>query len=463
MKRLTGLSKPLLRFAPEETEAGRKEILGANLGRLIYLLYVGVPLMAAELAFISYKFSGATGQLLQWRTGATTIHLTLLIFNLITGAGILLIRKRNLAENPLVKIIPHFVFIYFIAAGIAFTTVDQMITTAITPFVITCLISAMVLIISPFITAIYYTLAYIAFYLAISRMQLPQETLISNLINGFTSIVIGWSLSAILWRNFLQRFRTVALIRQQQSELQIQNKELNHMVNELRQLNTSRSKLFSVISHDLRGPINNLGSILELLKNKNISLSDFEKAIPELTDQTKETSDFLENLLNWSKNNLGGYKNYPELLAINDITTTIIKLYESHSQKKGLKVVNETESWHVAMADPGMVSLVIRNFLANAIKFSKTGGEIVIYSTLKNNELEIGVIDSGIGIDSDRIPLLFTDEQRSTRGTAGETGTGLGLQLCKEFVERNGGRIGVESKKGEGSRFWFTLPDAEKE
>lgn len=173
MKRLTALSKPLLRFAPEETEAGRKEILGANLGRLIYLLYVGVPLMAAELTLISYKFSGATGQVLQWRTGATTIHFILLIFNLITGAGILFIRKKNLAEKPLVKIIPHFVFIYFITAGIAFTTVDQLITSAITPFVITCLISAMVLIISPFITAIYYTLAYIAFYLAISRMQLP--------------------------------------------------------------------------------------------------------------------------------------------------------------------------------------------------------------------------------------------------------------------------------------------------
>jgi signal transduction histidine kinase len=351
-------------------------------------------------------------------------------------------------------------FLFFLLIGTIITGIDQLITNAITPFMIVCFFTAMVLIIPPLISALYYLLAYTFFYFVITHFQPFQDVLLSNYVNGLTSVAIAWFLSMILWRNFVYRFRNDRLVRQQQTALQDQNIELSRIANELREVNKSRIRLFSIISHDLRGPLANLNSLMKLVQNDDITEPEFKELLPELASQTLLTSELLDNLLNWSKNNLNGISCHPKAFAIHDITSDIIRLYESQTGLKGLVISNDTDPQHMAYADPGMISLVLRNLISNAIKFSEKNGKISVYSKIKGLVAEISVEDSGIGIEPERITSLFGDDQFSTQGTAGEKGTGLGLLLCREFVERNGGSIGVQSTPDKGSRFWFTVPTA---
>ncbi len=458
MKHKISISKADFRFNREESVTGKEEALKVNLGRLVYLIYIGLSVSIAHVILFYFFNSGASGTALQWKNGIIASHSTMFVVFLITGISVIIVRKRNLINKRYARAIPHFMFLFFLLLGTIITGIDQLVTNAITPFMIVCFFTAMVLIIPPLLSALYYLLAYTFFFYVITHFQPFQDVLLSNYVNGLTSVAIAWFLSMILWRNFVYRFRNDRLVRQQQTALQEQNLELSRIANELREVNKSRIRLFSIISHDLRGPLGNLSNLMRLLQNEDITEPEFKELLPELASQTLLTGELLDNLLNWSKNNLDGITCHPKAFTINETAANIIRLYESQASLKVLEIINNTDPQLKAFADPGMISLVLRNLISNAIKFSKKNGVISVYSKSKGELTEISVEDSGIGIEPERIPSLFGDDQFSTQGTAGEKGTGLGLMLCKEFVERNGGHIGVQSSPGKGSRFWFTVP-----
>lgn len=458
IKHNISISKADFRFNREESAAGKAEVLRVNLSRLVYLISIGLSISIAHITLFYFFNSEASGTALQWKNGIIASHSTMFVVFLITGLSVIIIRKRNLINKPYAKAIPHFMFLFFLLIGTIISGIDQLITNAITPFMIVCFFTAMVLIIPPLLSALYYLLAYTFFFIVITHFQPFQEVLLSNYVNGLTSVAIAWFLSMILWRNFVYRFRNDRLVWQQQTALQEQNLELSRIANELREVNKSRIRLFSIISHDLRGPLANLNSLMRLVQSEDITEPEFKELLPELASQTLLTSELLDNLLNWSKNNLDGITCHPKTFAIHEITSNIIRLYENQVDLKGLEIFNNTNPQHKTYADPGMISLVLRNLISNAIKFSEKNGKISVYSTLSGAVTEISVEDTGIGIEPERIPSLFGDDQFSTQGTAGEKGTGLGLLLCREFVERNGGSIGVQSAPGKGSRFWFTVP-----
>lgn len=241
-------------------------------------------------------------------------------------------------------------------------------------------------------------------------------------------------------------------------EINEQNNEIKEQKIELEELNDIKDKLFSIISHEFRSPLNSLKGTLSLMKVGALSDSELQMISRELTDKINNTSIFLDNLLNWAKSSMQGISARPENIELKEIAEENIQMLKSLADKKKIRLHNKISNNCQAYIDPNMMNLIFKNLISNAIKFSLKGGVIEVFSE-KNSKLNtISVKDTGIGMSKENMKLLFHLQSFTTRGTANERGTGLGLYITKNFVESNGGKIWVESKEGTGSTFKFTVP-----
>jgi len=250
-------------------------------------------------------------------------------------------------------------------------------------------------------------------------------------------------------------------IRNQANKLEDQAEKLKQTNEELEKLNATKDKFFSIIAHDLRNPINAILGFSELLSINYDDIAD-EKKI-ELNKiiytSTKNVNNLLENLLQWSRSQTNRIKFEPVLFDISGIINENLILSKPNIRKKSLIINTEFVNYNKVYADKNMTSAIIRNLLTNSIKFSNPLGEITISSVLNNGFLEVSVTDKGIGMTDDVAKKLFRiDMAHSTYGTSGEKGTGLGLIICKEFIDKHGGQIFVETEPNKGSKFTFTLP-----
>ncbi|NVO09340.1 MAG: DUF4154 domain-containing protein [Bacteroidales bacterium] len=256
-------------------------------------------------------------------------------------------------------------------------------------------------------------------------------------------------------------------------ELKVTNDELNFQKEEifvqkdkLEIVNATKDKFFGIIAHDLRNPFNLLLGLSELLVEQ-ISAAEYDKS-KEVADKINQTSsvafDLLENLLTWSRSQTGQIQFCPSNLNLKDVIDTNILLLKNSAESKGILLSSAiTENLYV-YADKNMLLTTLRNLLTNAIKFSRNNDKISVEADENDDFITIHVLDTGVGIDDHVIEKLFkVNEHVKTEGTANERGTGLGLILCKEFIDWHQGRIWVESKKGIGSRFSFILPKKVKE
>lgn len=227
---------------------------------------------------------------------------------------------------------------------------------------------------------------------------------------------------------------------------------------ELEMLNGVKDKLFSVISHDLRSPLANLEAILSLMETGDLSTEEVVMLASQLTQNVQDTSNMLDNLLQWSKSQMQGIRPKHEKANLGLLVNDIIFFYRNQAEKKAITVRTFISEPSTTFADVEMMKLVMRNLLANAIKFTPTGGmiNVEIKSTLQN--VIVSVKDSGLGISDNNKLRLFSNTSFTTAGTHDEKGTGLGLLLCRDFVEKNNGKIWVESQLGKGSIFSFSLP-----
>lgn len=239
------------------------------------------------------------------------------------------------------------------------------------------------------------------------------------------------------------------------------SKKLNEQNLKLQELNATKDKFFSIISHDLKGPLNSLSSFSNLLINHTDSLSkeeitmlarDFDKSL-------KNLSSLLENLLDWSRSQTGNIDFTAEPFDIVQMLGDNQSLLTSQAAVKEIVIHNEATGRLIVQAHKNSISTVIRNLISNAIKFTPVKGKIWITADENTDDVQVSIRDNGVGMSHDVVAKLFRiDSKHSTKGTANEKGTGLGLILCKEFVEKNGGRLWVESVEGSGSAFHFTLP-----
>ncbi len=231
---------------------------------------------------------------------------------------------------------------------------------------------------------------------------------------------------------------------------------------QLKELNASKDKFFSIIAHDLRAPIAGLLGFSEnlVMDFNNYSISELLETTSALYASSLEVYKLLNNLLEWSRMNMGNVQYNPDFANLHNLAGEAIELLFHSAQKKEILIDNRISKNSLVFCDLNMISLVFRNLLSNAIKYSNQGGKIV-FKTGKNidNFVEILITDTGVGIEENSRNLIFSiDSVYSTPGTSGEKGSGLGLLLCREYVQRNGGRIWVESEIGKGSTFYFTLP-----
>ena len=243
-------------------------------------------------------------------------------------------------------------------------------------------------------------------------------------------------------------------------EVQEQKNELELQAQHLAQLNSQKNRLLSIVSHDLRNPLASLQGIAsmldpEILTDKDL-LSNFRIHI---TNQINHLGASMINLLDWAKSQMEGESIAPELIDLQKVGTNILELYANTAEKKNITLRNEVKKTTEVFADPNHVRVILRNLVGNALKFTTEKGQIILSAAQKEDEFVISVRDTGKGMTKEKQATLFTIEtNESTTGTSGEQGVGLGLLLVKEFTEKNGGKIWVESAPEKGSTFYFTLP-----
>lgn len=241
------------------------------------------------------------------------------------------------------------------------------------------------------------------------------------------------------------------------------NAQINEKNKALEELNATKDKFFSIISHDLKGPLNSLTSFSNLLINhiSHMSKDEIQMLAKDLDKSVKGLFSLLENLLEWSRSQSGNIELKPETLDLINLIDQNKSLLSKTAENKNIRLITP-EFFNLAVfGDKNSINTILRNLISNALKFTLNGGEVRIEVTENQDMAVISVIDNGVGMSPEVVNKLFRiDQKHSTKGTANEKGTGLGLILCKEFAEKNGGTISVHSKEAKGSTFTFTLPKA---
>jgi signal transduction histidine kinase len=240
-------------------------------------------------------------------------------------------------------------------------------------------------------------------------------------------------------------------------ELFTANKELKQLL----QLNSDKSRFISILAHDLRSPFNGLLCLSEVLMEDihNLDIDEIEKIVNDINKSAKTSFKLLEDILKWATTHSGQIPFKRQMVSFADLCSGITEIFNHGIKEKKITVSYLKTDGINIFADIDMIKTVLRNLVSNAIKFTNNRGLININAKQIDSNVTISVSDNGIGIAPEGLAKLFDIAQFiSTEGTAGETGTGLGLLLCKEFVEKHGGRIWVESEVGKGSDFKFTLP-----
>jgi two-component system sensor histidine kinase/response regulator len=228
----------------------------------------------------------------------------------------------------------------------------------------------------------------------------------------------------------------------------------------LKEANDSKTRLLSILSHDLRSPLNSIASFLEILHEYGLSTEERRFLEKSLLNETKNTQVMLHNLLNWTKSQMdGGTTVNMVRLNLSEVVSTCLLVQQASADIKAITISVNIDPSTELNADLDMLKLVIRNLINNAIKFTPTGGEIQIYNSSAPGHVRLHIADNGVGIPHERQQELFKLNAASTYGTSNEKGIGLGLILCKEYTEMQKGRISFNSAPGKGTTFTLEFSD----
>lgn len=263
---------------------------------------------------------------------------------------------------------------------------------------------------------------------------------------------------------FIQRYskkNAFISLKEKNKEIYLMNNEILKQRENLKQLNATKDKLFSIIAHDLRSPFNSISGFTNLMIENN-NVYDGKKRLKYLNIIKKATSNALElldNLLNWSHLQSGSIQYSPQKIELINEVAGVISFVNIQAIHKKINIVNNVNKGVFVLADLNMLKTVLRNLISNAIKFTESGGNIEIYSEVNLDIVKISIKDDGIGIPEEVMKNLFVfEDDYSSSGTENEVGSGIGLALCKDFIDKHKGEFYVKSKINEGSEFTFTLP-----
>lgn len=283
---------------------------------------------------------------------------------------------------------------------------------------------------------------------------------IEFIINGFEAGGVDYITKPFRKEEILLRIKT-------HFELKLTRDQLLETTHTLMDLNRVKDRLFSIIGHDLRGPIGNVKMVLEFMSKGIIDPNkgdQYKKTVQDLLRTTDEVFSLLENLLAWSTSESGNLSNIPENIKLKEAVVSIVNLYQAGINNKNISLNINIDPEHIIYADLNMVKTVIRNLFSNAIKFTPLNGAIAFNSWLEGDKVRVGVSDTGSGMADEVIhKILDPNVYYTTLGINNEVGNGLGLKLCKDFVEKSNGKIWIESKPGIGTVVFFSLPAKKEE
>ncbi|MDA0195844.1 MAG: HAMP domain-containing sensor histidine kinase [Bacteroidetes bacterium] len=272
------------------------------------------------------------------------------------------------------------------------------------------------------------------------------------LIYGLTSISL---LTALLAYVFNQSRKEKAKANE---SLEQKNTEISAQRTELDELNKVKDRMLAIISHDFRTPLISLQNIIVMVEEKMITAEELKKVIPAISLEMQGAKSLLENLLNWARSHMHGDFVKPSRLVLHHIVDAQVAGFKKQLSDKNIEVINDVDEDIVALADSNLISLVIRNILGNSLKFCDMNGEIRVTAENDNKKVVCCVSDNGVGIPPEKLETLFNKAIISSQGTSGEKGSGIGLTLCRDFIELTGGRIWAESEEGIGSKFFISMP-----
>jgi signal transduction histidine kinase len=293
--------------------------------------------------------------------------------------------------------------------------------------------------------------------------QLQSESQTQKMLNKifFIFFVVIVTLVIIITINLRSRKITNQQLAERNIQISNALEKLSESEKELQKLNKSKDRIFSVVAHDLRNPVAAVTGFSELLYDnfEQFTVETQKEYLLQITQGTQRIQNLLENMLVWARSQMHAVKYEPATLKVKRILDDSVKELKANLDHKKVTCVLKIDRRHEIFADKAMVNTVFRNLIMNAVKFSFPGGKIHINSTLVNGVCQISVSDEGIGIQPEIQEKLFnSNEVVSTPGTTGESGSGLGLVICSEFLERNKGSITVESEPGNGATFVIALP-----
>ena len=293
----------------------------------------------------------------------------------------------------------------------------------------------------------------------INKLEIKRHKNFRNYATIFAILVLA--LAILVFSRFNLKKKHAKILERKNKQLSEANMKLRDSENNLRELNATKDKFFSIIAHDLKNPFHALfGFSEEMYKNihhlnKN-EIRDYGKAIFEAS---QNLYNLLQNLLKWSRAQLGSIQLKPQQLPLHPTTEEIISLLKINAEEKNIRIKNDIPPHMKAYVDQNVFDTVMRNLLSNAIKFTDSGGNVRITAKKENGQTYVSLKDTGRGIPHTHLKNLFSvNNNLSTHGTSNEQGTGLGLILCKELIEKSNGEIWADSTPGEGSTFSFSLP-----
>ena len=289
------------------------------------------------------------------------------------------------------------------------------------------------------------------------RIRQQKYLLVFLLIAMFLAVVAV----ALYYSRYKIKKKHNKMLEQQYSIIEEANERLKKNETELVKLNATKDRYFMVIAHDIKNPLSSLLNLSQLIIEKfetlkSEEIQDFNKMIHE---SATNLYNLLENLLSWARSNTNRIRFYPLPMKLLPVVHNIVLLNKLSASNKKIELKNEVPEDIEVYADLQMLTLIMRNLVSNALKFTPEGGSVTITAIDKYSTIEISVIDTGLGISTNDAEKLFKVETHfTTPGTGNESGTGLGLILVKEFVEKNKGKLSFSSEPGKGSTFTFTLP-----
>lgn len=295
------------------------------------------------------------------------------------------------------------------------------------------------------------------------------------LVNIYPIVILGFMVNTIQQELRLKAFKSSMLLEKEKEttdklyqQAEVRNRHLNEVndkltrsEDELKSVVRLRDRFLSIVAHDLRSPFTGLMGLSEVLMRdgNGFSKEEVKNYAGEIHESSNSLLSLTDNLLSWAMNQSGEIKVNPSNVEVKDSIDKVFKVLQVNTMHKSLQLVNEVEEGVFVYADPSMFSIIVRNLVCNAMKFSHPSGTITVKSEVSGERIKLSVIDEGIGISASKIRVIFSFEKNlSSQGTAEETGSGLGLVVCKEFVEKNGGDIEIESKVGKGTTVNVYLP-----